>query len=355
MIHCDHFDRVAAKYDEYWHCENHDRPLLFLTAPAEKQQPMPEFHGTVRERWLDTDFVLRSTRRRMENTFFAGEAYPTAFPNLGPDIFGAYFFGDLEFGNDTSWAINHAQSLDELDLSRLDENNFWWKKTLEMTRAMAEDARGDYLVGITDLHTGMDGLVSMRGPEELCFDLYEDGEQVEALAIELFHRFRDVYTQLSAILREYQRGQSNWMSVYHPEGWYVTSCDFMGMISEDMMKRFVLPELKLELDFLKHSIFHLDGIGALRHLDCLLELSNLNGVQWVPGAGKPGAPHWLDVLRRIQAAGKAIHIDVRVEDLPVMLESLPPEGVLYNVHCASAEDAQALLKLAEDCRPKKIF
>ena len=355
MIHCDRFDRIAAKYDEYWHCENHDRPLLYLTAPAEKPQAMPEFHGTIRERWLDAEYMLRSTRRHLENTFFAGEAYPTSFPNLGPDIFGAYFFGDLEFGNDTSWAVHHAQSLDELDLSRLNEENPWWKKTVEMTRAMAEDARGDYLVGITDLHAGMDGLVSMRRPEALCFDLYEADEQVEALTLQLFQRFRDVYTALSSILREYQQGQTNWMGVYHPEGWYVTSCDFMGMISEDMMKRFVLPELKLELDFLKHSIFHLDGAGALRHLDCLLALPNLHGVQWVPGAGRPGAPHWLDVLRRIQAAGKAIHMEVSPDDLPLMLEALAPEGVLYNVRCASAEDAQALLKLADARRTRRIF
>ena len=53
------------------------------------------------------------------------------------------------------------------------------KKTVELTKAILDDSRGDYLVGITDIHPGMDGLVSLRGPEELCFDLYEDPETVK--------------------------------------------------------------------------------------------------------------------------------------------------------------------------------
>ena len=61
------------------------------------------------------------------------------------------------------------------------------------------------------------------------------------------------------------------------------------------------------------------------------------------------------MLRRIQAAGKAILIEVRADDLPFMLEALPPEGVLYNIWCASAEEARALMKLAEKSRPRKIF
>lgn len=355
MIGCDNFDRIESRYIEYWNRENHDRPLLSIRCPAVKQIRLPEFHGTLEERWLDTEYVLKKTRADLENTYFAGEAFPAAFPNLGPDVFGAFFGAGLEFGESTSWATGHADSLHDLDLSRLDENNIWWKKMIEMTEAMASDAKGDYLVGITDIHPGMDGLVSLRGPEELCFDLYEEPELVESLTFQLFDRFTEVYSRLGGIIKKYQKGETNWMNVYHPEGWYVTSCDFMGMISEEMMKQFVLPELKLELKFLKNSIFHLDGVGALRHLDCLLSLPELKGVQWVYGAGQPGAAHWIDVIRRIQSAGKIVHIAASPEDIPALLEALPPEGILYDVGCSNPDEADALLKMAERARLKKLF
>jgi hypothetical protein len=35
---------------------------------------------------------------------------------------------------------------------------------------------------------------------------------------------------------------------------------------------------------MKYSLFHLDGPGALKHLDSLLELDALDGIQWVSGA-----------------------------------------------------------------------
>lgn len=355
MIHCENFDRVAARFDEYWHRENHDRPLMVVRAPVENPKPLPEFKGSMAERWTDAEYVVRSTRIGFENTLQFGEAYPAACPNLGPDVFGAYFGCGLEFGETTSWATNPVDDLSELDLSGLDENNVWWKKTVELTEALAADARGDYLVGITDIHPGMDGLVSLRGPEALCFDLYEEPELVEKLTLQLFDRFCEVYDRLSDILRRYQKGTTNWMNIYHPERWYVTSCDFMGMISEPMMKQFVLPELKLELDFLKNSMFHLDGPGALRHLDCLLSLPNLHGVQWVYGAGQPTAAHWVDVIRRIQSAGKMVHIDATAQDLPVLLENVAPEGVLYNISCKNADEAKALMRMAETARPRKLF
>lgn len=355
MINCPNFDKIAARFDEYWHRENHDRPLMVVRAPAEKCRPMPEFNGTKRERWLDTEYMLKRTRIGLENTLQFGEAFPTAFPNLGPDIFGAFLGCDIEFEETTSYATGFVDDLNELDLSSFNYNSFWWKKIVEMTEAMLDESKGDYLVGVTDIHPGMDALVSLRGPENLCFDLYEEPELVEKLAIQLFGRFKDAYTGLHSIISRKQKGETNWLNIYHPEGWYVTSCDFMGMISEPMMKRFVLPELKMELDLLGHSVFHLDGVGALRHLDCLLELPNLHGIQWVYGAGEPTAAHWIDVIKRIQAAGKMVHIDITAEDLPVLLENVEPEGILYNTHCESADDAKALIRMAENARPKKIF
>ena len=57
---------------------------------------------------------------------------------------------------------------------------------------------------------------------------------------------------------------------------------------------------------LTNVIYHLDGIGELCHLDSVLSLPELNAVQWVYGEGKPGPMHWLDVYKKIRAAGKRV-------------------------------------------------
>ncbi|MBC8060625.1 MAG: trimethylamine corrinoid protein 2, partial [Clostridiaceae bacterium] len=77
-------------------------------------------------------------------------------------------------------------------------------------------------------------------------------------------------------------------------------------------------------------------------------LENLNGIQWVYGAGQPTAAHWIPELKKIQNAGKLIHIDVVPEDLDVLLKELKPEGVMYNVICSNEDDARDILKMVEN-------
>lgn len=351
MINIDNFDRIEQRYREYWAKENHDRPLMDIRAYRyDYRTKIPSYPGTLKERWLDTEYVIKKERAVLEATCFLGEAYPLVNPNLGPDVFGAYFGCGIEFGEDTSWANRHFEKIEDVDCSGINPDNFWLKKTVELTEAMVSDSRGDYLVGITDIHPGMDGLVSLRGPENLCFDLFEEPELVKEKSFQMCERFKEVYTLLNGIIQKGQKGNSNWMGIYHPEGWYVTSCDFMGMISEEMYQEFVEPELKEEISFLKNTIFHLDGPGALRHLDNLLKLPDLDGIQWVYGAGQPTAAHWIPVLKKIQDAGKRIHIDIVPSDLPLLLENLKPEGVLYRVNCNSVEEAEAVMKMAESRR-----
>ena len=56
-----------------------------------------------------------------------------------------------------------------------------------------------------------------------------------------------------------------------------------------MFERFLLPDLTACCEVIDDPFYHLDGKGALPHLDMLLSLEKLKGVQWVPGDGQPPA------------------------------------------------------------------
>ena len=165
---------------------------------------------------------------------------------------------------------------------------------------------------------------------------------VKKLNFESFELYRSVYRRLDEMIGAKQKGSTNWMGVYHPQGWYVSSCDLLGLISNDMYGEFVEPELLLEIELYGNSIFHLDGPAALRHLDSLLQIKALKGIQWVYGAGQPSAAHWLGVLQKIQAAGKMIHIEARHGDLPALKEHLKPEWLILNTGARSVEEAREI-------------
>lgn len=59
----------------------------------------------------------------------------------------------------------------------------------EMTKAAVEDGKGKYFVGVTDLHPGADALVSLRGPQKLCFDVYDNLDFIKQGVLELLPGF----------------------------------------------------------------------------------------------------------------------------------------------------------------------
>jgi 5-methyltetrahydrofolate--homocysteine methyltransferase len=80
------------------------------------------------------------------------------------------------------------------------------------------------------------------------------------------------------------------------------------MIGPDMFDEFVKPELQASCDKLENAFYHLDGPGELPHLDSLLEIQSLKGVQWIPGAGAADNTQWADVYRKISDAGKKLQL-----------------------------------------------
>lgn len=341
MIKID-WEYLEKRWRAFWTRQN-DTPMLGLTAPKEEAQPFapPRAHCSVEERWHDVEHRIAQARHGMENTYFGGDAFPMAFPDLGPDLIGAICGCGLHFGQGTSWAAPCVTDWETLPPIAFDEQNPWFREILDMTRRMVEDAHGEYLVGVADLHPGADALVSLRGPEALCCDLIDCPELLPRRIEEVHGVYTQVFRRLSDAIAPVQRGSTNWMGIWKPDGdWYVTSADFGALISPRDFEYIVLPAIEKELDYLPASIYHLDGPGALRHLDRLLELEKLNGVQWVQGAGAPPPRAWLEVYHKIQRAGKLLQVtECPPEDLELLCQELEPEGL--HISCRAESERQA--------------
>lgn len=346
------WEKAQQKYREFWAGENHDRPLVYVTGRRgmpDAEKLSNKTYVTQRERWLDIESHIQNARAWMEQTEYLGESYPMIWPNLGPDIFGATFGADLIFEADTSYAVPFVRNWASQPPLCFVEENSWWKAVCSMTEALVEDARGDYFVGITDIHPGSDGLVSLRGPENLCMDLYDCPEQIPHRAMELYDGFCRQVDALYAITTRNLPGSTNWMGVWHPDKWYPVCSDFSCMVSTEMYARLILPEIRAECQWLGgNAIYHLDGPGAIRHLDLLLEVPEIAGIQWVPGVGCKDLSYWLPMLKKIQQAGKRIVIDLSVQDIDIALENLKPEGVFYMIGGGfTADEAREIMRKFE--------
>ena len=65
------------------------------------------------------------------------------------------------------------------------------------------------------------------------------------------------------------------------------------------------------------------------------------------GAGKPSPLHYADVLKKVQTAGKNLHITIPAEEVEHALSFLSARGLFIQASTQTEAEARALLKSAE--------
>jgi len=351
MLYKDNWQQARERIEAFWANDCIDRPAIALTAPRSESLPgpaPPPAADDLLTRWTDPDYVVARADHNFRHTYWAGESLPNIWCNIGPGIMASYFGSPVTLHDDTVWFGECLEDW-ERDWPRFDPDNPWWQRTLALTRAAAEAGRGRFFVGVTDLGGCSDILASFRGSGRLLTDLIEYPDHVRRLRDELIERWQWCYDELLAITRRCGDGSAQWLGVWAPGKMYNIQSDMCCMISPPMFEEFVAPELEALCAFLDQSLYHLDGPGALHHLDRLLAIPRLGGIQWTPGAGVPPSVEWLDLLRRCQAAGKRLHVHDSAAHAEKIIRSLSPKGLFLSLGgVGSQEEAEDLLHLACD-------
>jgi 5-methyltetrahydrofolate--homocysteine methyltransferase len=189
----------------------------------------------------------------------------------------------------------------------------WWRLQLDLTRRALELADRSLLVGHPNLHENLDALADMTGAESLCYALADRPQAVERLVAGLDSVWMHCFEALYQIVVSHNGGACYAAKhVWGPGRTAKVQCDFAALISPDQFRRHVQPSLRRQCSRLDHSMFHLDGPAALRHLDAVLEIEELGALQFTPGAGNACAsdPRWLPVYERAAEAGKSIQVEL---------------------------------------------
>ncbi len=345
--------QVARRFEAWWRCEIIDRPPVTLWCHGGKSgQPVIKQHTTKRERWMDIDFNIHRFISSTQGGIFLGDRLPVYMPNLGPEILSTLLGAELEFGETTSWSkpiVHDIGDWDRVLQTPPQFDNPYWQWIEDATRRALELSQGRFLVAIADLHGNLDLLAGLREPESLCMDLLEEPELMARAALHAADVYVQAFERLHKIITDAgQVGSTTWTHYYHQGPTCIPSCDFWCMLSHELSRDIALPAIKREMEPLERSIFHLDGPGALRHLDMVLELPGLNAVQWVYGDGHGPAANWIEVYQRCQTAGKAVQVLASdAADAMTVLDALDPRGVWLQVGQGFADQQAAEAFLAQ--------
>jgi len=274
-----------------------------------------------------------------------GDCWPRWWPNFGPGVMAAYLGARLDSAPGTVW-FHGEPPVDLTSWHPVDDpENPWRRRIEELTRLAVQRWEGTTTVGITDLGGNLDILASLRGTERLLVDTLEQPEALERIAGEITRLWLRCYDELYALIEPACRGCMPWAHIWSPGRAYMLQSDFSYMISPSMFERFVLPDLEACCGAMDHALYHLDGKGQIPHLDMLLSLARLRGIQWVPGDGAPPPERWLPLLRRIRDAGKLCQLYLSAAGALTITRELGGKGFAFYINdTMSTQHANAYVK-----------
>jgi hypothetical protein len=349
---------VRQRYVDFW---NRRGVVLALsdysgTIPPREPFPDPGPRESIARLYTDADYRARSEHYRLGRTRFVADKLPAAAIEIGPGSLATLLGSEPEVTSETVWyrPRTDADRPDEWPRLELDLAGRWWRITEATARACAALGRGKYLVGFPDLIENVDILASLRGAEVLLEDMVERPSWVEQKVLEINQAYFDAYTRLYEIVRDADGGSSfQCFDAWAPGRVAKVQCDASAMFSPAMFKRFVLPALREQCEWLDYSIYHLDGSQAMCHLDALLTIDALDAIEWTPEPGQPkgGSPAWYGMYKRILAAGKGVQmLDVRASELAPLLDAIGNNGVFIITGSSDPGEIETFLRVIERYR-----
>lgn len=354
------WEMTKRRFEAFWDKEIVDRCCIGIFA-LDSQGEGDGFIGTedLEIKWTDLPYRMREWKHEIASTYYCGDAFPLWQNNVAAGALASILGNPHVFAKDTVW-VDQYPSVSSLTNRRpvaFNEDAAIWKLAKATTEYFSEHAEKEYKSGITDIGGGLDTACALLGTEDMLVGLMTEPEAVESFLEEIDQAWFECYDRLHGIIASFGEVIGSWMPIWSPDRWYALQCDTSAMISPTLFERFVKPGLVRQADFLDRSIYHLDGPDAVRHLDHILDIDRIQGIEWVGGPYETvdrGGRQWYPMFRRIQEKGKNLVIRyVWPESVIPILENFSHRGLFISTECPSKDEAEDLLNAVRKLKPRE--
>lgn len=308
----------------------------------------PKPYKDLNQRRFDPEWRAEYLDWYVAHSSMLADMLPVANTQLGPGSLAAILGGVFEGGEDTIWIHPDPNYTDDI---KFDPNHPNYILHKDLLRACKRKAQGHYYVGMPDLMEGMDVLAALKGTDKVLLDTVMQPEVLERQLQLINDIYFQVFDELYDIIREGDEMAFCYFSSWAPGKMSKLQSDISTMISVDDYRRFVQPFIREQCQKIDYTLYHLDGVGAMHHLDALLEIKELNAIQWTPGVGEPqgGSPKWYDLYKKILAGGKSIMACwVTLDELRPLLDNIGGNGVHLEMDFHNEREVEQAMRMVEE-------
>lgn len=330
-------EAAKEKFRNYWAHKNTGRPLMCVIArrpeveqysdgtPVEggylDQICQGKYYNMPEElKWKDMEDKYQNPQRIVDRYryfcqthAFLGESFPNLNIDFGPGSLASYLGSEIGFKEDTVWFNKCLDGWDGVPKLTFDPENKWFKKHLQLAKDCQALAGDDFYVDMPDLMENIDVLASLRGAQDILFDLLDEPEMIGERIQEVTDIYYEYYDRFYDVIKDEEGGNAYTVfQIWGPGRTVKLQCDFSAMMSPEDFRKYIQPSLRTQSENVDHVLYHLDGPAAIKHMDALMEIDGIDALQWTSGdAGPDGTlPDWDVIYDKAIAAGKSIWVKV---------------------------------------------
>lgn len=310
--------QLINDFEKWW---EHDleRPIIQVTLFNEEYQPSNKIYsrGELLDMLYNLDIPVNEVAKAYYESYcsniYLGDAFPI-FYMRSTGVLGAYLGQDyhININQGTIWFKEmKGKELTEI-VPKLDVTMPLYQRSLDLIKAFSNYYGDDIALGIANLGGMMDIVESMRGANNSLMDLYDDPDEILRLNDNIYEAFKQAYQEMiDAIDLNNTLGYTGWISLLSQKPYFISQCDFCCMVGPEQFDEFIIDTLKKEVALIERSFYHLDGPGAIRHLDRIIECG-FKGIQWINGAGsKPlNDPCWNEIYQKVHDANLLLQVNI---------------------------------------------
>ena len=330
-------EAAKEKFRNYWAHKNTGRPLMCVIArrpeveqysdgtPVEggylDQICQGKYYNMPEElKWKDMEDKYQNPQRIVDRYryfcqthAFLGESFPNLNIDFGPGSLASYLGSEIGFKEDTVWFNKCLDGWDGVPKLTFDPENKWFKKHLQLAKDCQALAGDDFYVDMPDLMENIDVLASLRGAQDILFDILDEPEMIGERIQEVTDIYYEYYDRFYDVIKDEEGGNAYTVfQIWGPGRTVKLQCDFSAMMSPEDFRKYIQPSLRSQSENVDHVLYHLDGPAAIKHMDALMEIEGIDALQWTSGdAGPDGTlPDWDVIYDKAIAAGKSIWVKV---------------------------------------------
>jgi hypothetical protein len=331
---------IQDRLKNWWHFGEQDKPCVIIRTLKDDHAPIPDTADLTRF-WTDVDFVIDRQMTIIDNLNYYGQAVPYHYVDMGSSAMVGVLGSPMEYvDKGTIWANPSLSRIDDVFGISLNRDNFYYRTIRQIAQKSTQRAHNHHFIASFALEGLTDILAGLYGTENFLIDLIQQPDKVKQASRHIARLWIEAFEDFNRLIAPANNpGGIGWAGVWAPGSTFPMQEDASYMISPAMFQEFCLPFVAEIMDAMDYPFYHLDGVGAIPHLDCLLELKKLKAVQWQPGAGKEKLAQWYDLIRKILSHRKSVQVYAAPDEVDDLVRNVGPRGLL--VICESADNGQA--------------